>query len=86
MNDLKHEGKLSTKNSVLILVCLTIALLGVALFRIYFPALRNELPDVLFIATLLVAMIGFFGGGNEFVLLCLLQFLISSIKYLKTNS
>jgi hypothetical protein len=62
MNDLKHEGKLSTKSKALILVCLTITLLGVALFRVYFPALRNELSDVLFIATLVVAVIGFFRG------------------------
>jgi hypothetical protein len=62
MNDLKHEGKLSTKNKTLVLICLTITLLGVALFRIYFPALRNELSDVLFIATLVVAMIGFCRG------------------------
>jgi hypothetical protein len=50
------------RGKTLILAFLTIALLGVALFRVYFPALRNELSDVLFIATLVVAMIGFFRG------------------------
>jgi hypothetical protein len=50
MNVLKHEGKLSTKNKALVLVCLTITLLGIALVPIYFPALRNELSDILFIA------------------------------------
>ena len=54
MNDQKQEGKLSLKNKGFVLAGLTILLLGVVLLRIKFPALRNELSTVLFIATLLV--------------------------------
>jgi hypothetical protein len=64
MNDLKHEGKLSTKNKALVLVCLTITLLGIALVPIYFPALRNELSDILFIAMVIGMTISFFRGGE----------------------
>lgn len=60
MNDSRQEGKHSLKNKGYVLACLAIGLLGVALFRIQFPALRNELNDTLFIATLLVTSIAVF--------------------------
>ena len=62
MNDLKQVGKLSFKNKGYILACLAMGLLGVALFRIQFPGLRNELNDTLFIATLFVTLIAVFRG------------------------
>jgi len=57
MDDSKQEGRLSSKNKIYVLICLAIGLLGVALVRNKFPALRNELSDFLFIAALLVASI-----------------------------
>ena len=60
MNDSKQEGRLSFKNKVYVLICLTITLLGVAFIRNKFPALRGELSDFLFIAVLLVALINVF--------------------------
>ena len=60
MNDSKQEGKLSFKNKAYVLICLTIALLGVAFIRNRFPALRGELSDFLFIAVLLLGVINVF--------------------------
>lgn len=57
MNDSKQEDKLSFKNKVYVLICLAIGLLGVALLRSKFPALRNELSDFLFIAVLMVGLV-----------------------------
>jgi len=62
MNDLKQEGKLSLKNKGYVLACLAIALWVIVLFRIEFPTLRNELSDILFIATFLLTLIGVFRG------------------------
>lgn len=58
MNDLKQEGKLSSKNKGFVLASLTILLLGVTIFRTYFPALKNELSDLLFIAAFVFTLIG----------------------------
>ncbi|MEO8820797.1 MAG: hypothetical protein ABI374_08155 [Ginsengibacter sp.] len=60
MNDSKPEGKLSQKKKVYVLACLAIGLLGVALFRMQFPELRDVLNKTLLIATLLVVAIAVF--------------------------
>jgi len=57
MDNSKRQSKLSLENKIYVLICLTVTLLGVALVRNKFPALRNGLSDFLVIATLLVAMI-----------------------------
>ena len=62
MKDIKQEHKISFKNKYYVLTCLAVALLGVAIFRNKFPALRSELTDTLFIATLLVTSISVFRG------------------------
>jgi hypothetical protein len=54
LNDQKQEGKLSFKNKGFVLAGLAILLLGVALIRIKFPALRSELSATLFIAALVL--------------------------------
>ena len=60
MSHSKQEGELSIRNKCYVLICLTIALLGVALFRIKFPALRGALSDTLFIAMIFVTFINVF--------------------------
>lgn len=60
MNDLKQEHKLSFRNQFFVLVCLALGLFGVVIFRIKFPALRQELSDTLFIAMLAMMCINVF--------------------------
>ena len=52
MDDIKQESKLSIKNKYLVLAGLTFALLGVVLFRRYFPEFKSQFSDALFIASL----------------------------------
>lgn len=60
MDNLKQENKHSFRNKYFVLGCLTIVLLGIAFFRIKFPAFKAELSDTLFIAVLLVTLINVF--------------------------
>jgi uncharacterized membrane protein YoaK (UPF0700 family) len=60
MNDLQQEEKVSIKSKGYVLACLAILLLGVAIFRDRYPALRSELSNTLFIVLLMVMVINLF--------------------------
>ena len=62
MDNLKQESKHSFRNKYFVLVSLTIALLGIALFNIKFPSLRDELSDTLFITALFLTLVNLFQG------------------------
>ncbi|MEO6949738.1 MAG: hypothetical protein ABI123_08930 [Ginsengibacter sp.] len=60
MDNLKEEGKLSSKHKLYVLACLTFGLLGVAIFHHEFPGKTGDLSDTIFIAVLVVFFVQFF--------------------------
>ena len=62
MDNLKQESKYSFKNKYFVIACVAIALIGIALFNIKFPSLRDELSDTLFITALFLTLVNLFQG------------------------
>ena len=60
MDNLKQESRHSFRNKYFVIACVAIALIGIALFRIKFPSLRDELSDTLFIAALFMTLVNVF--------------------------